>query len=520
MSTKTTLRKLRTALETLPEGLDKTYAEAMNRIKGQHPDQSALAVKVLEWITCAVRPLTLFEMQHALAVEPGDASFDDDNVPGDDLLVTICSGLVTYHQESNVLGLVHYSLQQYFERELERPEVHAEILEICLTYLSFTEFEDMELCNDFDFSGRLILRPFLPYAIINWVEHAMRAESLTKTLLMDFLLQDTSRDRLLYLTDRIDPIYRLHSSYKASWGLIRQLPPGSSALQVGSLYGLEQIVGQLLDQGHDTECDFGGDGTALHCATACGHYGVVSLLLKSGADITREDLYSRAPLEVAARAGQGTIVRLLLNYDFNKQLKSGKVERALQEAARRGHYFAFQALVEKLLHTGQGDLIGKRIVHMASFGGSLSCVEYLANIGFDLHAVDEQHRTCLHHCAAAGSVRLLDFLLKMGLDVNGRDIDGWTPLLWAAKSGKVNSIQKLLEEGASTKPPAIQGWSASAIAMYHENFIAAETLSLQNKRPSDPTQSRQLLVSLLHEGVICDGCEMVCNTPTLLDRWS
>lgn len=78
--TKTT-RKIKNALETLPKGLDSIYEELMNRVKLQNPhDHAELAIRVLGWIFYTARPLTVTEMQNALAVEHGDTCLDDDGI--------------------------------------------------------------------------------------------------------------------------------------------------------------------------------------------------------------------------------------------------------------------------------------------------------------------------------------------------------------------------------------------------------------------------------------------------------
>ena len=52
----------------------------MERINTQQPGFRRLAEKVLSWITCARRPLTTSELQHALAVVVGDYKLDQDNL--------------------------------------------------------------------------------------------------------------------------------------------------------------------------------------------------------------------------------------------------------------------------------------------------------------------------------------------------------------------------------------------------------------------------------------------------------
>ncbi|KAL5353215.1 hypothetical protein ACLOAV_001250 [Pseudogymnoascus australis] len=63
LKTKTDIKSHRKALDVLPEELEKTYEEALERIQRQPEDESRLAMRVLSWITHAVRPLKVGEIQ-------------------------------------------------------------------------------------------------------------------------------------------------------------------------------------------------------------------------------------------------------------------------------------------------------------------------------------------------------------------------------------------------------------------------------------------------------------------------
>jgi hypothetical protein len=78
--------------------------------------RSEIANDVLSWITCAKRPLTTSELRHALAVEIGESELDEENLPEIEDMVSVCAGLVTVDEESDVIRLVHYTTQEYFER--------------------------------------------------------------------------------------------------------------------------------------------------------------------------------------------------------------------------------------------------------------------------------------------------------------------------------------------------------------------------------------------------------------------
>ena len=115
----------------------------MTRIEGQVKDQKELAKQVLSWITYAKRPLTTSELQHALAVDPGDSELGEDNLPQVEDVRSVCAGLVTVDEESHVIRLVHYTAQEYFERTQKDwfPNAEENITATCVTYLSFSTFE-------------------------------------------------------------------------------------------------------------------------------------------------------------------------------------------------------------------------------------------------------------------------------------------------------------------------------------------------------------------------------------------
>ena len=112
-------KAVRAALAKLPigsEAYDLAYKDAMDRIEGQVSGQEKLAKEVLSWITCAKRPLITSELQHALAVEVGKPELDEENLSKIEYMVSICAGLVTVDEDSNIIRLVHYTTQEYFER--------------------------------------------------------------------------------------------------------------------------------------------------------------------------------------------------------------------------------------------------------------------------------------------------------------------------------------------------------------------------------------------------------------------
>lgn len=117
----------------------------------------------------AQRALTTAELQEALAVEIEEPALDKENLSEIDAMVSVCAGLVIVDEESDIVRLVHYTAQEYFERTQSRwfPDAETHIATICVTYLSFDVFG--ELCETYEeFKERKRSKQFFGYAFQNW----------------------------------------------------------------------------------------------------------------------------------------------------------------------------------------------------------------------------------------------------------------------------------------------------------------------------------------------------------------
>ncbi|EUC30471.1 hypothetical protein COCCADRAFT_46890, partial [Bipolaris zeicola 26-R-13] len=174
-------KQVKNILDTLKKGaagLDDAYKEALQRIDSQSKVDCELARKVLSWITLAKRRLTTAEICCALAVEPGEDEIDPENMHTPEDLVSVCAGLVAVDQESDIIRLVHYTTQEYFERtgNVWNPGGHVYIATTCLMYLSFSAFQSGSCLSDEEFEERLQENSFLDYAAKYWGCHAKTVE--------------------------------------------------------------------------------------------------------------------------------------------------------------------------------------------------------------------------------------------------------------------------------------------------------------------------------------------------------
>jgi hypothetical protein len=232
-------KSIRAALKNLAIGsgaYDRAYEDAMERINGQIKDQEELAKQVLSWITCAKRQLLTTELQHALGVEVSESELDEKNVSQIEDIVSVCAGLVTIDEESGIIRLVHYTAQEYFERTQKQwfPNAQINITKICVSYISFNEFESGICQSDEGFEQRLQSNKLYGYAAQNWGHHAREAVVLIPEVI-SFL-------------DRKSPVEASSQGllakkmYSSDMKYSQRFPREMTGLHLAAYFGVEAVV--------------------------------------------------------------------------------------------------------------------------------------------------------------------------------------------------------------------------------------------------------------------------------------
>jgi ankyrin repeat protein len=187
---------IRKALDDLPAGLYETYDRIIHSIEERGKDDGPIAQRCLLFVTGAFTPLTLDELNEAMMIEVGRPSLNEDLGVADTMdIVAACGSLVTYNENTRVVALSHYSVNEYLISR--RPnkifksisDMHARICELLIAYV-LCDFVD-EICveddhptidysnsdSDSDFNSDddsdsddepVQVHPLLSYAIQGW----------------------------------------------------------------------------------------------------------------------------------------------------------------------------------------------------------------------------------------------------------------------------------------------------------------------------------------------------------------
>ncbi|OTA08248.1 hypothetical protein A9Z42_0091960 [Trichoderma parareesei] len=423
----------------------------MARIEAQGEALRILAKKVLSWLVHAKRVLSVTELQHAVAIEPGTSELDEEFIPDKEILVSICAGLVTFDTESRDIRLAHYTLQEYFEREGRHWFQHAEtdIARACLTYLSFCAFESDRYDHETDEYGFPANLSLSRYAARHWGNHACGApERHLMPLILDFLCSDAKRSS----TDRaLSEIHR-------------------SAIHIAIFFKLESTVLTLIEMGHDVNGPDPNGRTPLLQAVKSGCTPMVQLLLRAGAEVdVGDELLGHTPLTCASNAGSESTVKLLLEHgadvDYDPR---GEGWSALSCAFMRTHFGIAKLLLEE--GANPNVLVGFtlpqffRIIREARHLQEARAVARSATaVGrplllsqIEVDFVKHFRKSPIAKAASHGLESMVKLLLEKGANVEGKpSSSAISPLCWAmlcSSEAREGMIRLLLEYGADTEP--------------------------------------------------------------------
>ena len=289
-----TLAEMRKLLENVSVKLDDFYANTLERIKAR---ESELALKVLSWLVRQMRPLSVKEIQEALAVEYSTTSINSDAFSHKDDILEMCHGFVVINEEE-ILSLAHATVHEFLASKLDDVDrFDLTMAKTCLRYLNFETFNEQTMNfyhlswvspgeYDVEYDRRVERNPFFLYAARYWSNHFNKAskseelDDLAMTLItgpnVPAMLQAYNSNAVVHFP-RFTPLHV--AAFLGIPSLVELLISGAtqwiqeSSQQGSSAYSLEKIV--------DSDSAFGN--TPLLFAVKRRHRDIAKALLDTNA---------------------------------------------------------------------------------------------------------------------------------------------------------------------------------------------------------------------------------------------
>ena len=437
-----TVKAIKVALQELPKGskaLDLAYKEALQRIESQKPGCQQLAKSIMSWIVCAQKQLTTPELRYALAIEDESPELDEDNLPDVSEVIAVCAGLVIIDEKSDVVRLVHYTAQEFFERTTSvwAPFAEEMIARSCLTYLSFGSV--VESCSNFTarkgstgaYDTLCRDNVLVRYAAHYWGYHAEKCWTDTVERRVLSFLEDKTRVTT-YFEVTFDP-------RGPAIGRRREV----TAVHLLAYLGLPTAMSKLLCEGYAPDPKAANGKTPLFYACCKGvgpieggQEEVVKLLLsQKGIDVNSTDESGSTPLSMAAWYDREAIATSLLDYQgirINDRNNLGQTP--LMVAVETGHIRTAQILFERYdieqLDVTAGE--GADLLNLVITKGSNTIARHLlqkyniqVNHGADLQydRIAYHGRTALTKAVEAGNHEIANLLLhRAGVQLSHHDL--------------------------------------------------------------------------------------------------
>ncbi|KAJ7279593.1 hypothetical protein C8J57DRAFT_1502241 [Mycena rebaudengoi] len=470
---------LDTILANLPNELYGIYDRFMESID---KDNCVYVERILRWLLFSADPLTLPELEDALAFDFSDPQLHvyDPAKRGNN--ATILCGFL------EGLVVVTESVSFFDGTSLIASLAHASIAD----YLVSDKFAAKGRCNFNSQHSHTFLaqtcrltkqtsldHPLATYAAKYWSHHLLRCYDRAALSMSTARLLVSGSRQYATLNDlhRIDgrnspppPLY-MCSLIGHCEGVEYLLRNGAdanavgvefhNALQAASAKGHADVIYALLKNGADINKVAGKYGSALQAAAACGHAEVVGILCEKGTHVNAAGGYHGSALQAAAARGHTEVVRILCEKGADLNAAGGSYGSALQVAAAGGHKQVVDILCEKGANLNTvGGHYGSAL-HAAAARGHTEVIGILCEKGAHLNAAGGSYGSALQAAAAGGHTEVVGILYEKGADLNTVGGHYGSALQAAAAGGHTEVIRILIEKGANLN--SVGGYYGSAL---------------------------------------------------------
>jgi ankyrin repeat protein len=490
-----TAKDMEDILNNVPMDLEELFSNLFRTLK---PNERPKAVKLLQWVLLAERPLNPADICLAIAftsetpymsLQKWKAS--SEYVQSYEQVVRMIRsysrGLIEV--TGSVVQFIHESVREIFLRRngfaiLDNTltphaigKGHSSISRACLNLINIEELESVPYYNynwhDLNQLGSSGWRleslkrdshwrkaasynsSILKYAADSLFHHSQQAEhkGVVPHHLVD-LLSGTNT----YLWERWKALQRATQFSKFS-DLVKADVP---LLHVLCIKGFISCVQRLLERKVDVDAKDNGGETALHKAACNGHEAVVRLLLEHEADVNAKNNDRRTALYWAIVRGHEAVAKQLLEAKVVVNVEDRYGETALCWAANRGH----EAVVKQLLEAGADvnvkDRDGRTALHLAVKNGHEAVVRLLLAAKADVNEKETRYgEPVLHWAVRNGHEAVVRLLVEVKVGVNAKETRyGRTALHLAAERGHEAVVWLLLEHKADVNTKDSHGLTA------------------------------------------------------------
>ncbi|KAF5293936.1 hypothetical protein FQA39_LY13641 [Lamprigera yunnana] len=247
-------------------------------------------------------------------------------------------------------------------------------------------------------------------------------------------------------------------------------PDGRTPLHLAACSGNYECIKLLLDAGALVSIwDSAHKATPIHCTASRGFLACTKLLIRRGAEVNA-GITNKSPLHYAVQSLAAECVKELLEAGAIPNTPQVYTEAPLHVAAALGSTEIIKLLIKHgAAVTVQCGAEKTTALHLVAEDDNVESACLLIDAGAHVTALNKKLQTPLHLAALSHSTETLQLLLLRGANPNAIDINGRTPLHGAiAKAAACESVRLLLNAGANVNAADAFGYTPLHLAALNE----------------------------------------------------
>jgi ankyrin repeat protein len=532
IASKRTVAECLAALDEPPMNRDELYAKTVDRIMSQPDEDRGWAIRILTWVFCAERTLTIDELQVAIQREPfSGRTLDDSSKLSNEDIAEFCGGLISINKHTKSAVPFHYTIKEYFSQNQDRhfPNAHDIITSRCVSRLATIPQEAFSWTARENNAFNTLLRSYTlsrgleDYEcdrVLEYIEldRSLKDYRLARAL-KDYPLTRYSVEHLGHhvrqaeklLTSARESLHRLSDTY--TYGDI-QLSGSHTSLSLETrrqLYDLvsdwktrELLIMLLLYDGqyarsYNLTAAF-GTPTAIHVAACLGLYETTLSLLVTHAPCAINDMdFNNEPgVMIAVRNDFSHLVTLFVQKGADVDLRTSTGREILLYTVRKG----LTSIADTIIARAQDPARERKTWKLRNMFGPtkegilLLCAAYHGNGTNFSRRLEDFIPTatkpakedgvlgcCLLLAAQKRDHRAVKLLITKGVDIDSADVAGWTALHRAAEGNDKALVKMLLKHNANVdikNRDSMTAWGLTCGSKKH-----AEVEALLSKAKTD-----------------------------------
>uniref|UniRef100_A0A671XYL0 Transient receptor potential cation channel, subfamily A, member 1b n=1 Tax=Sparus aurata TaxID=8175 RepID=A0A671XYL0_SPAAU len=235
-----------------------------------------------------------------------------------------------------------------------------------------------------------------------------------------------------------------------------------SPLHLAVSLGHNNLVELLLSYS-TTDANLQGDlgNTPVILACSINNFEALSILIKHGARLCKQNKLGHFPIHAAAFAGAKKAMEVILKngeelgHQIEQHINYLDKSRSspLHLAVRGGNIEAIRFCIANGARIDQQQNDKSTPLHLACTQGATEVVKLMLSsfgqVGDIINLTDGANQTPLHRATIFDHTELAEYLISLGADLNCIDCKGNSPLLLATSCGAWRTVTLLLSKGAN-----------------------------------------------------------------------